>query len=162
MLSEPENERKPKKISVAARPTDSMLTGGPALKKFVGQEEALNIDRLGIHAFRYGMLVMLAEIVLLGLAIIAGLPVNADFGALALFCALSRLMSILSFMLGCYAFYCYRHSDGIARLRASVKIFTVAVFFWIAGLNYSGTTSLLLHGLKWLGNECIFCAVMPL
>jgi len=128
----------------------------------VSEQEAANIDRLGNYAFTYGTLLALANLGLLGLVTMVGLPLQGSMGALDMFYFLFRLMSAFAMILGAYALYCHRHSNGHTRLRASLKLFAVAIGFALLGIDYGDSTLALLNVLEWIGTDCAYCMVEPL
>ncbi len=128
----------------------------------VSEQEAANLDRLGNYAFTYGTLLALTNLGLLGLMTMVGLPLSGDLGALDVYYFLFRLMSALAIVLGVYALYCHRHSNGRTRLRASLKIFAVAIAFALLSADYGDSTPALLNVLEWIGTDCAYCIAEPL
>ena len=119
----------------------------------VADTEADNLNKLGSYAFAYGMVMLSVFAGLLATAVIFDVPLYGTFGCLALLRCIFRVVALTASGLAIYAFYCYRNSNGIGRLRAVIQIGAVATVFAILGANTGGATPLILHVLGALATD---------
>lgn len=102
----------------------------------VPTDEAMNINRFGTYAFFYGIVLLSVFLGLLATAVILEVPPHGAFGTVTVLRFVLRIVAILMLGLAAYSFYCYRHSNGITRLRPSFQIFSWAILFAVLGIEW--------------------------
>ena len=116
-------------------------------------DEAININKLGEYAFAYGMLMLSVSAGILATSILLTIPLYGTFGCLTMLRCCFQAVAVAAAGLAAYAFFCYGHSNGIAKLRSCIQIGSLSIFFGTISFGTSGATSLILLLLGTLGNE---------
>jgi hypothetical protein len=117
----------------------------------VGIAEANNVNKLGTYAFAYGMVTLSVFSGMLATLVMCEAPLHGTFGCVTLLRCGCRIVALVTAGLAIYAFYCYRHGNGLVRLSSSLKIASLAIVFATLGIDISGATSIILQVLGTLG-----------
>ena len=126
-----------------------------ATKAYVGQPtaEAANLARLGNYSFVYAMLVALADMGLLAMVTVLGVPLDGAFGGVAISRLLLRLVAASAFILILYTWACSSDFHGNGWRRPGLQFFSVAVLLLLLALDHGDMTDTIVQLLRWTGDH---------